>query len=193
VKRRLFNVLAGVSLVLCVMTAVLWIRSQWICDCFRFAWRASPISESYARNWPPERKLRRDFVAFYPLGSSIDVDVGDASGGCVRTFPLGLADILTLATKDYFPEQLSIWNQLGFWAGAGTSYDGGNGGRIRDLYIGIPFWLTLLVTAVIPMRRFYVFRRDRRLPGFCVKCNYDLRATPDRCPECGSVPQKVSG
>ena len=47
--------------------------------------------------------------------------------------------------------------------------------------------LPLLKTFVV-VRRIFVEKRQKK-PGFCAVCGYDLRATPDRCPECGEIPR----
>jgi hypothetical protein len=50
----------------------------------------------------------------------------------------------------------------------------------------VPFWLLTLGLAVPAVR---LTRRHgcgrRRASGLCPTCGYDLRATPERCPECG--------
>jgi hypothetical protein len=53
----------------------------------------------------------------------------------------------------------------------------------------IPFWFLLLVTSILPALQWRnsVRRRYRRATGLCPACGYDLRATPDRCPECGRM------
>jgi hypothetical protein len=51
--------------------------------------------------------------------------------------------------------------------------------------IGVPLWLLSAVFAWLFVR---LHRATRvRSPGLCPTCGYDLRATPERCPECGSV------
>jgi hypothetical protein len=57
--------------------------------------------------------------------------------------------------------------------------------------IVVPYWFVSLATASTPL--IWMYRRKtltRGEPGCCNICGYDLRATPDRCPECGTVPVK---
>jgi hypothetical protein len=59
------------------------------------------------------------------------------------------------------------------------------GGALR---VGIPFWLPLLFTIVPPLWWLLgkAQKLGRRRDGLCRECGYDLRASRERCPECGT-------
>jgi hypothetical protein len=63
---------------------------------------------------------------------------------------------------------------------------------MRGWQLTIPDWATLLAFTVLPAIWYWRYRLNRFPPGFCSICGYDLRATTDRCPECGKTVEKVS-
>ena len=50
-------------------------------------------------------------------------------------------------------------------------------------------YIGALLAAVLPLIRTWGrVHRSRIKTGYCRHCGYDLRATPQRCPECGHIP-----
>lgn len=55
-------------------------------------------------------------------------------------------------------------------------------------FIQFPHWALACLTGILPLRAGWRAFRTRRVSarGRCRNCGYDLRATPERCPECGT-------
>jgi hypothetical protein len=77
----------------------------------------------------------------------------------------------------------------------------GNSGRLgfvierdsrgQDLYraVAIPWWAVTALLGIAPSVTVWRWagRRNQRMLGLCEVCGYDLRASHERCPECGTA------
>jgi hypothetical protein len=71
----------------------------------------------------------------------------------------------------------ALWPEMHHWPTTGT---------IDRRGWFVPTWLLAALFGLpLAMR---MIRRWRSIPpGSCPRCGYDMRATPDRCPECGTA------
>ena len=73
-----------------------------------------------------------------------------------------------------------------------TGPTGGDGRWDKGWSTITPFWMLTIVFALLPMTWMSIAlwrrrRRKRIAAGLCARCGYDLRASAEICPECGTA------
>jgi hypothetical protein len=154
--RRLFNFAAMASLVLCLAMLALWVRSYWIAD---LAGRCG-----FAKS-----------VNFASISGGLLLDLSgppDPDDVMGRTLPYYYFNSGTSGGS--FRDEM-------FRFRAGIDVPSG------DRWVRAPHWFIALLLSPLPLLWVREYRRRRwALEGRCAGCGYDLRATPERCPECGA-------
>jgi len=199
VLRWVFNVATVVSALLFVATCVLWVRSYWVSDKLHWSrfYDGQPYDGkigwvdvwavrgrvgvylntncAFLDDWP--RRLRHE-VESLDFAEAIEVGGPEPSG-------------LFGGGSGLFGGRPGLYHV--YLDRAGLAYWRSDRDAAHQGHHGIaPVWFLAALTGVGPLvalssvaRR---WRRGRKRPGLCTACGYDLRATPDRCPECGAVP-----
>lgn len=172
-RRRTLNILAAVSLALCAIVGGMWLAGGDAALAFgrsdteyvvQLHGRDGLVLGSNRYGWP----LRKVY--------------GQADLPMIRT-PM-CVDFFGRLTRNV---QREAW---GFrWADIELhGYDGKF--LNREQYLQVPIWFVMLTLAAGGLLALPGFLRRRRVAhrkrlGLCIVCGYDLRATPERCPECG--------
>jgi len=176
--RWMFNFAAAVSALLLVATCVLWVRSYWDGDVGR-------------EEWEEVTPTRRMCVFSEPgrFGGEIETaETGTRFGGksvLVHHRPWDRGWGRTCVGVNFIRTTWGVITPIG------------NGEFFTVTWAIVPYRVLALPFLVFggvwlafaALRRHAVTRRSAAMR--CPVCGYDLRATPDRCPECGTIP--VSG
>jgi hypothetical protein len=189
-KRYLLNAATVISLLLLLATAA--------------SWAAGPRWREHWLRLPGGSVGSADFIAFRGGGvffvdgtASQSADgswVGDVSGPGRMTVRAAGREVAWFEASGWiYTPRDALWFRTEGPRTAQLMFSGPSGGSSKPAatyrFFLVPPWMTFAALAALPALRLFAYLdRRRRPPGLCPRCGYDLRASPERCPECGSAP-----
>jgi hypothetical protein len=179
-KHRLINASAGASLLLCVATCALWARSY-----------TTPDSLTLRRGDQYSLTSHRGSLAVITCVTYTVPDNSRPPFPASSRWSLSATWEFTLTADTWmYPSNPPFPGvRIGSWWAPGGG-DLGLMAAFTGYQITAPHWIFALLFGCAPVLWLVQRRRRkfRRSHGLCAKCGYDMRATPNRCPECGTAP-----
>ncbi|HEX2971641.1 MAG TPA: hypothetical protein VHP11_04880 [Tepidisphaeraceae bacterium] len=169
-RHRLFAILSVISLLLCAATGMLWLRTFFVRDDIRICgWERSASRYDELRIQSGGDLLSIFFTRSTPTGH--------------QRFP-GLRWNHERYPLTHYGPQSRLWSWL-WW----DHYLDQQPNSTDECWrVQVRPWLLLLPPLILPAGWALGDLRQHRTQrkGLCVQCGYDLRASKERCPECGT-------
>jgi len=181
--RHLFTLCSAASALLLVVVLAVWVRSVFRSDRFYYQPSVDRSLHLYLVAWERGR-LGVGMFAAESLAVSRLFWQSDAPRWAAVPGP-GEREFLGVR---FLSGTDSVWRQP-----TTPVVTGPQSTQVRELAVSLPCWQAAALSACLPAA--WVVRSRRRKTarlrsdrGQCLRCGYDLRASPTRCPECGTAP-----
>ena len=197
-RRNLFHIMTALSLVLCAAVCVLWLRSH-----------RMDLVTIFGQSLLHDGVATERTITLSSRGGVILVDRELRTRRATDVLPPGSVPSPSVREKlrahwerrhmrpwtfehqrGLLPGQSRMANRLPRWLPLEFHWwRGSESPGQRFMQVRVPYWPLVAAAAGLPllwvMKRRGARRRWRIGAGRCPTCGYDLRATPDCCPECG--------
>ena len=174
--------MSALSLLLCVATVALWARSYWWGD--QIGWQTARRGSDVISS--------RGQISL--LVTTLDQNNPSLPRSNPRYFE-SRQDSLQ-GTISYQPYRPNLYLSFaGFFIARAIHSSPPNPARLAgatEWGFGVPHWFLCTFTAACPASWYVSNQMQRRRTlrlheTLCLRCGYDMRATPERCPECGTA------
>ena len=166
VRKIIFNGLTIASFILAAVTLAMYVRGQYALEWLQYN------SQSRQGGWE----------------HAVTISALCAASGIELHLSQTRAHSIWIQDGPFVWRHLSGKHDSGWWISTSHNTRSTADAYASDYGFYLPYWLILIVSMPAPGVWVWCRRRSGRRArlGLCPICGYDLRASKDRCPECGT-------